>query len=116
MRIGLDRQMYPTPLTSEEAPTYRSTVGSLSYLVIKTKSDIASKASRLGAKIAGSTVSDINDAKSGLRYLQSTKELTFKLRSGKEGQLSARLDDDWTEEKIVDDEAGQVDWYDVATH
>ncbi|XP_062703720.1 uncharacterized protein LOC134286164 [Aedes albopictus] len=74
---------------------FRSVVGSLLYLSVVARPDIANSAAILGRKFAAPTESDWTAAKRVLRYLQKTKSCSLRLGGAFEEPLSGYSDADW---------------------
>lgn len=89
--MSLRGQLYTenSLLSEEEQGIFRSIAGSLLYIVVRTKPDIAVAASTFGPFVAGPTRSYITDAKKVLRYLRGTEKYGFIMKSGHEHQLIA---------------------------
>lgn len=66
-----------------------SIVGSLNHTANKSRPELALAASVLGASDAAPTKLNMQQAKSSLKYLNATKELTSVIKSGPSNQLNA---------------------------
>jgi hypothetical protein len=79
---------------------YRRLIGSLLYLSVNTRPDIAAATSILSRKVSCPTETDWVEAKRVLRYLKQT--IGFKLRMGNNclGELVGYVDADWGGDKV----------------
>lgn len=75
-------------LHAEEQGIFRSIIGSLLYIAVNTRSEIAVAARALGSFVADPSKSHIKAAKRLLRYLGVTKEFVFMMRVGGEHQIT----------------------------
>lgn len=82
-------------LSEEKQKSYRSIVGSLLYIVYRSRPDLAFAASVLGSYIAAPTTVYMIQAKRAMRCLRSTLEKIFKMEPGASKQLSAYVDASW---------------------
>lgn len=82
-------------LGGEELREYRSIVGSLMFIPIKTRSGLCVAVSTLGTYVGKPCRSDLVDARRALRYLDSTAEHSIMLRLEEGSQLSAPIDSNW---------------------
>lgn len=78
-----------------EINSYRSIVGSLFYLAIKMRPEIAVAASTIGAFVKKPTKQNTQEAKRTLRYLKGTTHEVFELASGERDQLAVYADANW---------------------
>jgi hypothetical protein len=74
---------------------YMSLVGSLIYLSVVTRPDIAYAVGRAGQAMANPTQADMVAAKRILRYLQASKEIGIVYQRMGEPQLRGYADSDW---------------------
>lgn len=76
---------------------YRKIIGSLLYLTVNSRPDIAVAVSILGRKVCEPKQSDLMEAKRILRFLVYTQDMTLKLggADGNSNHLIAYVDADW---------------------
>ena len=74
---------------------YRSIVGSLLYLAVKTRPDIAVAASMLAQHVENPSMLQHNGAKRVLRYLKGTENAALRICPHNSNQLSAHVDSSW---------------------
>lgn len=81
--------------------TYRKAIGSLLYIAINTRPDIAASVSILSRKISNPTELDWSEVKRMIRYLIGTKEYKLKLGNNTStDRLIGYVDADWGENCI----------------
>lgn len=66
---------------------YRKFIGSLLYLCVKTRLDIAASVNTLAQKVEKTNQKDLTEAKRVLQYLKSTEYLALRLGKVKDGHL-----------------------------
>lgn len=86
---------------------YRDLIGSLLYLAINTRPDIAVSTSLLSRKIKNPTQQDWNEAKRILKYLKGTATFKLKLEFG-ENQLEVYVDSDFANSKDRKSNTGYI--------
>ena len=74
---------------------YMSLVGSLIYLSVVTRPDIAYAVSRVGQAMANPTNADWNAAQRVIKYVKSCPSLGPTYRSGTSSELIGFVDSDW---------------------
>lgn len=74
---------------------YRSVIGSILYLAVKMRSDIAVAASILAQYVESPTRIQFNGAKRVLRYLKGTSLVALMISPTSSGQLCAYVDASW---------------------
>lgn len=87
------------PLTSNDE--YRKIIGMLLYLSVNSRPDIAAAAAILSQKVSCPTLSDLNEAKRVVRYLNGTQNIKLKMGSSrtKHDNVYAFSDSDWAEDR-----------------
>lgn len=79
----------------DESFDYRSVIGSILYLAVKTRPDIAVAASMLAQHVESPSRVQQGGAKRVLRYLKATKDAALIISPGDGNQLSAYVDSSW---------------------
>ena len=88
--------------SSPELPNndqYRRIIGSLLYLAVNSRPDIAAATSILSRKVSCPTALDLCEAKRTLRYLKQTVDHKLKLGDGCVAGLTGYVDADWGGDK-----------------
>ena len=82
----------PSEGSSANKSEYMSIVGSLIYLSVISRPDIAYAVSRAGQAMANPTAEDFQAVKRILRYLQGTKEIGIQYSKGESTELRGYVD------------------------
>lgn len=88
MNPGFNRLPHYEPHDYKRTSTYRSIVGILLYLAVKTRLDFDVPASKLGLRLASAMTSNMTAAKGAFQDCQGTKDVSLDLRSGTENHLN----------------------------
>lgn len=91
MGPGHERLSCDERLNDEEARKYRCIVGTLLYLAIKTRPDLADTERKLVLHIASPMNSDMTVAKRALRFCQGAKQMSLYLLPDADNHLKAKL-------------------------
>jgi hypothetical protein len=90
---------YPVPSTEEASPElrqgYQGIIGSLLYLMLGTRPDIAFAITKLAQFAANPSKEHYKKAQYVCRYLVGTKDYTLVYNGAQEGGLTAYCDSDW---------------------
>ena len=94
--MPMARSLYvdDTPLSEEDSHTYRSVVGTLNYLAVTTRYDIAHSVSRLGQFTANPTVSSYTAMYRLLQYMRSNCEFELEGNCVDEDDIQIYSDSD----------------------
>ena len=90
---------FDTVVEYERPDVYQKAIGSLLYLAINTRPDIAVATSILGRKVSAPLNADWNEVKRIFRYLKATKDVSLIIKNNGTAKVICYVDADWANDR-----------------